>query len=145
MKVIIIIIIIIQELGLLTRSETIDLSCQPFFYCFRVVGGKPAASAQFFSILIRLLEPEPSSSEAGETWVRNMTAEFCQKNIFSCSQGSFTCRKSTTWDRRLYFPSEEVVLRIFITLKIPSSSDGFELANLVVQWQALHHLTTEGI
>jgi hypothetical protein len=26
-----------------------------------------------------------------ETWVRN---------------GSFTCRKSTTWDRRLYFPSE---------------------------------------
>jgi hypothetical protein len=21
-------------------------------------------------------------------------------------EGSFTCRKSTTWDRRLYFPSE---------------------------------------
>jgi hypothetical protein len=29
----------------------------------------------FYSILIRLLEP--SSSEAGETWVRNMAAEFC--------------------------------------------------------------------
>jgi hypothetical protein len=29
----------------------------------------------FYSTLIRVLEP--SSSEAGETWVRNMTAEFC--------------------------------------------------------------------
>jgi hypothetical protein len=31
----------------------------------------------FYSILIRLLEAEPSISEAGETWVRNMAAEFC--------------------------------------------------------------------
>jgi hypothetical protein len=31
-----------------------------------------------YSILIRLLEPKPSSSEAGETWVRNMAAEFSQ-------------------------------------------------------------------
>jgi hypothetical protein len=35
----------------------------------------------FYSILIRLLEPEPSSNEAGETWVRNMTAEFCLRSI----------------------------------------------------------------
>jgi hypothetical protein len=40
------------------------------------VGGKPAASAQF--LLTRLLEPEPSSSEAGETWA----AQFCLQSIF---------------------------------------------------------------
>jgi hypothetical protein len=35
----------------------------------------------FYSILIRLLEP--SSSEAGETWVRNMAAEFLlTKHLF---------------------------------------------------------------
>jgi hypothetical protein len=33
----------------------------------------------FYSILIHL--PEPSSSEAGETWVRNMAAEFCLRSI----------------------------------------------------------------
>jgi hypothetical protein len=44
------------------------------------VGGKPAASAQF------LLNPdllEPSSSEAGETWVRNIATEFLlTKHLF---------------------------------------------------------------
>jgi hypothetical protein len=27
--------------------------------------------------------------------------------LYSCHQGSFTCHKYTTWDRQLYFPSEE--------------------------------------
>jgi hypothetical protein len=34
----------------------------------------------FYSILIRLLEP--SGSEAGETWVTNTAAEFCLQSIF---------------------------------------------------------------
>jgi hypothetical protein len=34
----------------------------------------------FYSILFRLLEP--SSSEAGESWARNMAAEFCLQSIF---------------------------------------------------------------
>jgi hypothetical protein len=38
----------------------------------------------FYSILIRLLEP--SSSEAGKTWVKNMAAEFCLQSI-----GGTTC------------------------------------------------------
>jgi hypothetical protein len=33
----------------------------------------------FYSILIRLLEP--SSSEEEATWVRNMAAEFCLQSI----------------------------------------------------------------
>jgi hypothetical protein len=32
--------------------------------------------------------------------------------------GSFTCRKATTWDRRLYFPSEGRRAEDFFALKI---------------------------
>jgi hypothetical protein len=48
----------------------------------------------------------PSSQRwqhVGETWPMNFAWNaWLPRN----SQGSFTCRKSTTWDRRLYFPSE---------------------------------------
>jgi hypothetical protein len=43
--------------------------------------------------------------------------------------GSFTCRKSTTWDRRLYFPSEGRRAEDFFTLKNPMASAGLEPAN----------------
>jgi hypothetical protein len=48
-------------------------------------------------------------------------------------QGSFTCRKSTTWDRRLYFPSEGRRAEDFFAPKNPTASAGFEPANLGVQ------------
>ena len=41
-------------------------------------------------------------------------------------QGSFTCRKSTTWDKRLYFPSEGRRAEDFFALKNPTASAGFE-------------------
>jgi hypothetical protein len=44
--------------------------------------------------------------------------------------GSFTCRKSTTWDRRLYFLSEGSRAEDFFALKYPTASAGFEPANL---------------
>jgi hypothetical protein len=37
-------------------------------------------------------------------------------------QGSFTCRKATTWDQRLYFPSEGRRAEDFF---LPQKSDGF--------------------
>jgi hypothetical protein len=37
-------------------------------------------------------------------------------------QGSFTCRKSATWDRRLYFPSEG---RHAVDFFMAEKSDGF--------------------
>jgi hypothetical protein len=57
----------------------------------------------------------------GEKW----PVEFCLRTllVLFMPEGSFTCRKSTTWDRRLYF-------RIFIILKNPSPSVGIEPANL---------------
>ena len=42
----------------------------------------------------------------------------------------FTCRKSTTWDRRLYFPSEGRRSEDFFALKNPTASAVFEPANL---------------
>ena len=49
--------------------------------------------------------------------------------------GSFTCRKSTTWDRRLYFPSEGRRAEDFFALKNPTASAGFEPANLGTKGQ----------
>ena len=47
------------------------------------------------------------ATKRGNTWAKNCRWILPEnvrlpRNI----QGSFTCRKSTTWDRRLYFPSE---------------------------------------
>jgi hypothetical protein len=50
-------------------------------------------------------------------------------------QGSFTCRKSTTWDRRLYGPSEGRRAEDFLALKNPTASAGFEPANLGTKGQ----------
>ena len=51
------------------------------------------------------------------------------------TQGSFICRKSTTWDRRLYFPSEGRRAEDFFALKGPTASAGFEPANLGTKGQ----------
>ena len=50
-------------------------------------------------------------------------------------QESLTCRKSTTWDRRLYFPSEGRRAEDFFALKNPTASAGFEPANLGTKGQ----------
>ena len=51
------------------------------------------------------------------------------------SHGYFTCRKSTTWDRRLYFPSELCRAEDFFGLNNPMASVGFEHANLGTKGQ----------
>ena len=68
----------------------------------------------------------------GEKWPMNF-AEYSRlpRNI----QGSFTCRKSTTWDKRLYFPSEGRRAEDFFALKNPTASAGFEPANLGINGQ----------
>jgi hypothetical protein len=43
----------------------------------------------------------------------------------------FTCRKSATWYRRFYFPSEVRRDEDFFSLKNPTASAGFEPANWV--------------
>ena len=71
--------------------------------------------------------PETLVVKGGTTWARNgrwILPENARlaRNI----QASFTCRKSTTWEKRLYFPSEGRRA----ALKNPTASAGFEPANL---------------
>jgi hypothetical protein len=58
-------------------------------------------------------------------------------------KGSLTCRKSATWDRRLYFPSEGRRAYNFFASKNPTASAGFEPANLGTRSQHANHKTTE--
>ena len=79
---------------------------------------------------------EIPAAKGGTTWARNgrwILLENAQlpRNI----QGSFTSRKSTTWDRRLYFPSEVRSAEGFFVLKNPTASLGFEPANLGTKGQ----------
>ena len=76
------------------------------------------------------------AAKGGTTWARNGRQSLPEnarlpRNI----QGSFTCRKSTTWDRRLYLPSEGRRAEDFFALKIPMASVGFEPANLATKGQ----------
>ena len=84
--------------------------------------------------------PETLLVKGGTTWTRNgwwILSENARlpRNI----QGSFTCRKSTTWDKRLYFPSEGRRAEDFFALKNPTASVGFEPANLGTKGQ---HVTS---
>ena len=80
--------------------------------------------------------PETLVVKGGTTWARNgrwILPENARlpRNI----QGSFTCRESTTWDKRLYFPSEGRRAENFFALKNPTASAGFEPANLGTKGQ----------
>ena len=50
--------------------------------------------------------------------------------LYSRHWGSFTCRKSKTWHRWLYFPFKGRHAEDFFTLKNPTALAGFEPANL---------------
>ena len=59
------------------------------------------------------LPGDPSSQRwnyVGKKWPMNFA---WNARLPRSIQRSFTCRKSTTWDRWLYFPPKEGVLRIF--------------------------------
>ena len=80
--------------------------------------------------------PETLVVKGGTTWARNgrrILPENARlpRNI----QGSFTCRKYTTWDKRLYFPSEGRRAEDVFALKNPTASAGFQPANLGTKGQ----------
>jgi hypothetical protein len=61
----------------------------------------------------------------GEKWPRN----FAESGDFHVTFGLFYMPLSTTWDRRLYFPSEGRRAEDFFRPKNPTASAGFEPAN----------------
>ena len=80
--------------------------------------------------------PETVVVKGGTTWARNgqwMLPE--NARLPRSIEGSFTFRKSTTWDKRLYFPSEGRRAEDFFALKNPTASAGVEPANLGTKGQ----------
>jgi hypothetical protein len=74
----------------------------------------------FYSILNRLLEP--SSSEAGETWVRNIAAEFLlTKHLFHACKVLLHAVNLRHETYGFSSPPKEVVLWISVTFKNPAS------------------------
>ena len=74
---------------------------------------------------------EKSQRRKWELWARMLSGNFAEMTTST----PFTCRKSTTWDRRLYFPSEGRRAEDFYALKNPMASAGFEPANLGTKGQ----------
>jgi hypothetical protein len=65
-----------------------------------------------------------------------MSGEFClNAELHVTFRGSFTCRKATTWDRWLYFPTEGRRAVDFFRPKNPTASAGCEPANLGTKGQ----------
>jgi len=58
--------------------------------------------------------------------------------------GSFTCRKATTWDRRLYFPSEGRGAEDFFALKIRRLRPGANARTLGTKGQHRSRLEQYG-
>ena len=81
----------------------------------------------------RQVSPPETLVVKGGTTRREMADEFCLK--IPDFHGSFTCRKSMTWDKRLYFPSEGRRAEDFFALKNPTASVGFEPANMGTKGQ----------
>ena len=80
--------------------------------------------------------PETLVVKGGNTWARNGRRILPENARFPRNiQRSFTCRKSTTWDKRLYFPSEGRRAEDFAALKNPTASFGFGPSNLGTKGQ----------
>ena len=81
------------------------------------------------------VSPTPESMRANPSsgrwnYGREIAENFAEKwRLPRHFWGSFTCRKLTTWDRRLYFPSEGKRAEDFFRPKNPTASAGFEPAN----------------
>ena len=81
------------------------------------------------------LPRDPSSQTwkyVGKKWPMNFA---WNARLPRSIQESLTCHKSTTWDRQLYFPSEERRAEDFFALKNPTASAGFKPANLGTKGQ----------
>ena len=80
--------------------------------------------------------PETLVVKRGTTWARNGRWSLPENaRLPRKIQGSFTCRKSTAWDKLLYVPSEGRRAEEFFALKIPTASAVFEPGNLGTKGQ----------
>ena len=117
-----------SHIGLLYYPQTFQISPLVSFYEVVAARGGDVYEPSYFRISNF---QEIVAAKSGSTWERNGRWILPENAQFPHNiQGSFTCRKSTTWDRRLYFPSEGRRAEDFFALKNPTDSVGFEPANL---------------
>jgi hypothetical protein len=92
---------------------------------------------------LKILPAESSSGKAGRTSEGN--DEFgLTSSVVQTSNGSLTCHRILRHGANGFNSSpKEGVLQIFIALKNPLSSVGFEPANLVSNGKHANHYTTE--
>jgi len=101
-------------------------------HCFPSPLDDPTFAARCFHVRNDARDP---SSDSGTMSEKGCPVILPTWHLYSRHYASFTCRKSTTWDRRLYFPSEGRRAEDFFALKNPTASAGFELANLDTKGQ----------
>ena len=78
-------------------------------------------------------DPSEPQQRKVELWVRKLPRILSKVVTSTSLLGSFTCRKFTTWDRRLYFPSEGRRAEDFFSPKNPTVSARFEPRELGYQ------------
>ena len=102
-------------------------------HCFPPPLDVPAFAAR--CLYVRNDARDPSS----ERWNcgREIVRYFCLNSDFHVNLRSFTCCNSTTWDRRLYFPSEERRAEDFFALKIRRLRPGLNLRTWVLNASTL--------
>jgi hypothetical protein len=89
---------------------------------------------------IRSGRTEPSISEEGKLWARNGRLNFALSiRLPRNRKGFLTCRKSTTRDPQLYFPSKRRHALDFYARKNLTASSGFETAILGTRGQHANH------
>jgi hypothetical protein len=71
-------------------------------------------------VLPRPPRRERSQRRKVELWARMLSGNFAEMTTSTPFRDFFTCRESTTWDRRLYFPSEGRRAEDFFALKNPT-------------------------
>ena len=88
----------------------------------------PLFTTRCLHVLHDVRDPSSGSGNCGREWCPVILPKWRLPR-------HFTCRKSTTWDRRLYFSSEGRLAEDFLALKNPTASTGFEPANLGTKGQ----------
>ena len=108
-----------------TRAQSCDRYGSGTMHPGQVLGGSlPLLSPAFRRSHFRLQVPvrpqrrERTQQRKVEMWARNCPVILPKFRLPCKFRDLLTCRKSTTWDRRLYFPSEGRRAEDYFALKI---------------------------
>jgi hypothetical protein len=96
-------------------------------HCFPPHLDVPTFATRYLHVCNDVRDP---SSEKWNYGRERLSNNFAYMSSLFMPLGIFTCHKSSTWDQRLYFPSEGRHAEDFFAIKNPTASAGCEPANL---------------